>query len=107
MTSSEVYIFSPKDKRARECQDAVTLLQQETVIALDSEGVQLGKDGPLTLLQIGTLDGRVYLFDVMKNEREQDKHFFTETGLDLILTSADIVKVSYVIFNTSLNHLLS
>jgi hypothetical protein len=43
------------------------LLRQLFVISVDAEGVNLGKEGPLTLLQIGTIDGQVYLFDVHMN----------------------------------------
>ncbi|XP_053384886.1 uncharacterized protein LOC123537646 [Mercenaria mercenaria] len=91
MASPPPKLFSPSNKQ--ECQAAVRKLSWEKVISLDAEGVQLGKHGPLTLLQIGTLDGSVYLFDVMINENKQDKKFFTETGLDTILTSTRIVKV--------------
>ncbi|XP_045175062.2 uncharacterized protein LOC123536181 [Mercenaria mercenaria] len=91
MASSPPNLFSPSNKQ--ECQAAIRKLSREKVISLDAEGVHLGKDGPLTLLQIGTLDGSVYLFDVMINENEQDKMFFTETGLNTILTSTRIVKV--------------
>ncbi|XP_045174415.2 piRNA biogenesis protein EXD1-like isoform X1 [Mercenaria mercenaria] len=91
MASSTPTLYTPSNKQ--ECQAAVRKLSRETVISLDAEGVQLGKDGPLTLLQIGTLDGTVYLFDVMINEKKQDKKFFTETGLNAILTSTKIIKV--------------
>ncbi|XP_045175352.1 uncharacterized protein LOC123536318 [Mercenaria mercenaria] len=89
--ASSANLFSPSEKQ--KCQEVVRILQQETLLAVDCEGVQLGKDGPLTLLQIGTLNGTVYLFDVMKNEQEQDKSFFKDSGLDGLLTSSEIVKV--------------
>ena len=78
---------------SEECRHAVTALSREALIALDSEGVNLGKNGPLTLLQIGTLSGTVYLFDVMLNEKIQDKDFFKDTGLDKLLTSKETIKV--------------
>ena len=90
----KVHIFSPSDKMSQESQYAVKALSCEPLIALDSEGVNLGKDGPMTLLQIGTLSGTVYLFDVMLNEQNQDKAYFRDTGLDRILTSKQIVKVN-------------
>lgn len=86
-------MFTPRNKHSQICRDAVKVLSRESVIAMDSEGVNLSKDGPLTLLQIGTLSGSVYLFDVMLSEDKQDSAFFKETGLDQILTSDDIVKV--------------
>ncbi|XP_045176853.2 uncharacterized protein LOC123537263 [Mercenaria mercenaria] len=89
--ASSANLFSPSEKQ--KCQEVVRILQQETLLAVDCEGLQLGKDGPLTLLQIGTLNGTVYLFDVMKNDQEQDKSFFKDSGLDGLLTSSEIVKV--------------
>ncbi|KAL3859215.1 hypothetical protein ACJMK2_009444 [Sinanodonta woodiana] len=90
-SETKVLVFSPRDKEA--CRLAVRKLQQEKVIAVDSEGVNLGIKGPLTLMQIGTINGDVYIFDVMKNEKEQDKSFFKDTGLDNVLSSPNIVKV--------------
>lgn len=87
---SRPVLLSPKDKLA--AQRAVTDLLKEVLIAVDSEGVQLGKDGPLTLLQVGTVDGRVYLFDVMLDGK-QDRRFFADVGLDKLLTSKAVVKV--------------
>lgn len=84
-------IFTPKDRAAASI--VVKELGKEPLLAVDSEGVQLGKDGPLTLLQIGTLNGKVYLFDVMLNESKQDKRFFSDIGLDSILTSKKVEKV--------------
>jgi hypothetical protein len=89
--AGKTMLYSPADKS--KCKSAVSRLLKEKVISLDAEGVQLGKDGPLTLLQIGTLDGDVFLFDVMINEKTQDKMFFKDTALDNILTSTTIVKV--------------
>jgi ribonuclease D len=53
-----------KNKR---CREIVRELKKSDVISVDAEGVNLGKEGPLTLLQIGTIDGQVYLFDVHMN----------------------------------------
>ena len=92
-SKTHVHIFSPSEKMSEECRHAVTALSREALIALDSEGVNLGKNGPLTLLQIGTLSGTVYLFDVMLNEKIQDKDFFKDTGLDKLLTSKETIKV--------------
>jgi hypothetical protein len=91
----KVSIFSPSEKE--ECLETVSIFRQQEVLAVDSEGIQLGKDGPLTLLQIGTKDGSAYLFDVMLDKEEQDKHFFEDTGLDDLLESSEIVKVKFEI----------
>ena len=90
---AQVHIFSPSEKMTDECQRAVEALSEESILALDSEGVNLGKDGPLTLLQIGTLSGTVYLFDIMRDEMTQDKTYFKDTGLDELLTSKKTIKV--------------
>ncbi|CAC5391160.1 EXD1 [Mytilus coruscus] len=50
------------------CLRIVDLLSKCDFIALDAEGINLGKDGPLTLLQVGTVDDKVYLFDIASNE---------------------------------------
>ncbi|OWF49749.1 protein RRP6-like 1 [Mizuhopecten yessoensis] len=70
------------------CRDVVRELEKCDVIAVDAEGVQLGKDGPLTLLQVGTLDHVVYLFDIHTN-----KDLFIQGKLQDILTSTKIKKV--------------
>ncbi|KAL3858966.1 hypothetical protein ACJMK2_009211 [Sinanodonta woodiana] len=95
----EVQVLSPLQKEV--AKSVVSALQQEKYIAMDCEGVHLSSTGPLTLMQIGTTKGIVYLFDVMKNEKEQDKSFFKDTGLDDILTSSQIVKVVHSCSNDS------
>ena len=70
------------------CQRAVKRLEQEEFIAVDSEGVNLSRTGPLTLLQIGTVRHRVYLFDVMREPR-----MFQDGGLKRLLESESVVKV--------------
>lgn len=70
------------------CQQVVRELEKCDVIAMDAEGVQLGKDGPLTLLQIGTVDHVVYLFDITTN-----RNLFSEGKLQSLLTSPRILKV--------------
>lgn len=48
----------------KHCAEIATLLLYETVLSVDCQGVHLGVNGALTLLQIGTSKGGVYLFDV-------------------------------------------
>ncbi|KAK3580324.1 hypothetical protein CHS0354_003558 [Potamilus streckersoni] len=95
----EVQVLSPFQKE--DCKSVVSALQQEKYIALDCEGIHLSSTGPLTLMQIGLMKGNVYLFDVMKNEKQQDKSFFKDTGLEEILTSSQIVKVIHSCSNDS------
>jgi exonuclease 3'-5' domain-containing protein 1 len=75
-----------KNKR---CREIVRELKKSDVISVDAEGVNLGKEGPLTLLQIGTIDGQVYLFDVHMNP-----DIFRRGKLIEILQSDKILKVS-------------
>ncbi|XP_063418042.1 piRNA biogenesis protein EXD1-like [Mytilus trossulus] len=70
------------------CLHIVENLSKLDFIALDAEGINLGKDGPLTLLQIGTVDDKVYLFDI-----ETNKDLFRKGKLEDILQSDKLVKV--------------
>ena len=72
----------------RRCREVIEVLKTYEVISVDAEGVNLGKEGPLTLLQIGTPDEKVYLFDVLTNKR-----LFEDGNLKMILQSPQIVKV--------------
>lgn len=49
------------------CKDITSLLSQEKILAVDCQGVYRGSHLRLTLLQIGTSRGDVYLFDVQEN----------------------------------------
>ena len=89
-TNSKVEVVTDTNR----CKSIVKLLTDCQVIALDAEGVNLGKDGPLTLLQIGTMDGDVYLFDIWSN-----KELFCEGRLKDIMESTRIVKV-FINFNS-------
>ncbi|XP_046579726.1 piRNA biogenesis protein EXD1-like [Haliotis rubra] len=71
-----------------DCVKAVDDLLQEPVVAVDCEGINLGKKGPLTLLQVAKLDGFVYLFNVFVEPK-----VFTKGRLKSFLENRDIVKV--------------
>ncbi|CAG2215983.1 EGL [Mytilus edulis] len=73
---------------ADRCLQIVERLSEFDFIALDAEGINLGKDGPLTLLQIGTVDDKVYLFDI-----ETNKNLFRKGKLKDLLQSEKPVKV--------------
>lgn len=49
-----------------DCRQAVLEVQRSPRIAIDCEGVSLGKEGRLTLIQIATDTGAAYLFDVIQ-----------------------------------------
>ncbi len=61
-------------------------------IAVDCEGVNLSRDGPLTLLQIGTPKA-VYLFDISTLKKQYGDAFVTP--LRTVLESRTIVKVMH------------
>ena len=70
------------------CQIAVRRLERESYVAVDSEGVNLSRTGPITLLQVGTASGRVFLFDILREPR-----MFKDGGLERLLESEAVVKV--------------
>lgn len=84
-SSNNVEIVTDTDK----CLPIVEHLSKLDFIALDAEGINLGKEGPLTLLQIGTVDEKVYLFDIATN-----KEIFRKGNLKDVLQSEKLVKVN-------------
>lgn len=72
----------------RKCEKIVSLLCEETVLAVDCQGVYRGPHLRLTLLQIGTSKGDVYLFDVHEN-----KDLLLKGSLRALLESEKIEKV--------------
>jgi len=60
------------------CQTIVSGLMKCDVIAMDAEGVQLGKDGTMTLLQIGIVEHKFYLFDV-----QETRNFSRKDNLEI------------------------
>ncbi|KAJ8047414.1 Egalitarian protein-like [Holothuria leucospilota] len=61
------------------------------VVAMDCEGVKLGKDGPLTLLQLGTVEGEVFIFDILATPNKKD--MFVNGGLKELLEDDKILKI--------------
>lgn len=61
------------------------------VLAMDCEGVHLGKEGPLTLVQLGTAEGDVFIFDVLATPNKED--MFQSGGLKGLLEDKNILKV--------------
>lgn len=59
------------------------------VISFDCEGVNLGMKGQLTLLQIGTMSGQSYLFDLCTCPS-----LIQAGGLQVLLENENVVKVS-------------
>lgn len=50
----------------------------------------LGREGPLTLLLVGTFYGKVYVFDCLVNNE-----LFDKGGLRFLLENTKVLKVSY------------
>ena len=73
------------------CKQIVAKLEREKVLAVAAEGINVGKEGPLTLLQIGTCSGHVYIFDILEN-----RNLFHKGRLKVVLEREDIIKVCFV-----------
>jgi len=58
-------------------------------VAFDCEGINLGARGQLTLMQLATLNGNAYVFDLLTCPA-----LLAEGGLHSLLESHDVVKVN-------------
>jgi exonuclease 3'-5' domain-containing protein 1 len=67
------------------------------VVGLDCEGINLGVKGQLTLLQIATMSGFSYVFDLISCPG------MIEAGLKRLLESTDVVKIVHDCRNDSVN----
>ena len=54
------------------------------------EGINVGTEGPITLLQVGTCSGHVYLFDVLVN-----RDLIIKGRLKQLLEDNNVQKVNY------------
>ncbi|CAG0924315.1 unnamed protein product [Notodromas monacha] len=66
------------------------------IYGVDSEGVNLGPNGPMTLLMISSMEGEVFAFDVMVC-----RDLVTEGGLQQFLEDESIIKVMHDCRNDS------
>lgn len=89
MTSEEPTLVTTMEH----CEEIATRLFNETILAVDCEGVYHGSRLKLTLLQIGTCKGDVYLFDVQENT-----YLLSNVQLKHLLESKEIEKVCNVLF---------
>src|SRR5262249_45983467 len=62
-------------------------------LAVDCEGVNLSRDGELTLVQIGTPAGDVYLFDVLKLRSSPDSCHVMIATLQSLMADSKILKI--------------
>jgi len=79
------YIVAPDDN----LDTALTMIQNSELVAVDCEGVVLGRKGVLCLLQLATQD-TVYIFDVLSLGKE-----LFDRGMKRILESGSVTKVFY------------
>ena len=66
-----------------------SVLQRETLLALDCEGWRLGRMGTLSLIQVGTESGDAFLFDVLDCPRNSE----VVQWLKAILESTAVTKI--------------
>lgn len=69
----------------------------KVVVGFDCEGINLGIKGQLTLMQIATMSGFSYVFDLISCPQMID------SGLKKLLESPDVVKVSFYEINRPFN----
>ncbi|XP_070397456.1 egalitarian protein homolog isoform X1 [Dermacentor albipictus] len=78
--------------KVKECEALVSRLSsQHQLVAVDAEGVNLGPQGPLTLVQLATPVGEVFLFDVQSTPQ-----LFAEGHLRDILEAEHITKIVFI-----------
>jgi exonuclease 3'-5' domain-containing protein 1 len=75
-----------------EVSGAVAELEKHDELALDAEGVDLSRDGPLTVLQIGAHGKKCFLFDVKKLGADL---FEEGLGLKGLIESESVLKICY------------
>ncbi|XP_022326783.2 uncharacterized protein LOC111126430 isoform X1 [Crassostrea virginica] len=71
------------------CREVVSILSRENVLALACQIIEQGFHDRLSLLQLGTLGGDVYLFDIQEN-----MDLIAKGGLCSLLDSCEIEKVT-------------
>mmetsp|Transcript_5864 Transcript_5864/g.8683 ORF Transcript_5864/g.8683 Transcript_5864/m.8683 type:complete len:314 (-) Transcript_5864:61-1002(-) len=74
----EVYIVATSE----DLSDVRCFFDGQKVLALDCEGVRLSRHGRLSLVQLGTLDGKKILFDVLEKKEEDDIVMFIRSILE-------------------------
>jgi len=72
------------------CSSVCEELLRQTEIAVDLEGEELSRHGPLCILQVAVRDGRVFLFDVIQLGREG-----FDQGLRQLLESDQVSKLFF------------
>ena len=80
--------FVDSIEKAKQACDQLRLFKE---LAFDCEGVQLGKGGKLTLIQMMAKGDKIFIFDVLA----LGESVFRNTGLQEILESKEIYKVMF------------
>ncbi|NP_001136335.1 egalitarian isoform X1 [Nasonia vitripennis] len=70
----------------------------KSVVSFDCEGINVGPKGRLTLLQIGTMSGLIYIFDLITCP-----NILQAGGLQKLLESENVIKVIHDCKNDSAN----
>lgn len=71
--------------------------EDKIVVGFDCEGINLGVKGQLTLLQMATMSGLVYVFDLISCPQ------MIEAGLRRLLESPDVIKIVHDCRNDAVN----
>lgn len=71
---------------------------EPVVISVDCEGINLGIKGELTLVEIGTIHGEAFIFDVL-----QCPNIMNEGGLKALLENDKVIKIIHDCRNDSVN----
>lgn len=71
---------------------------EPVIISVDCEGINLGIKGELTLVEIGTIRGEAFIFDVLTCPS-----ILTEGGLKALLENEKVIKVIHDCRNDSVN----
>ena len=71
---------------------------EQVVISFDCEGINLGLKGQLTLIEIGTTRGEVFIFDLLSCPE-----MVLDGGLKSLLENPNVIKVIHDCRNESIN----
>lgn len=83
-------------KTKSEFEDMMNTLKELSIVAIDAEGVQLSRTGPLTILSIGGIDKTAPIYVVDVQTLGADVVFTDATGsLKSLLENAQITKVTF------------
>eukprot|EP00727_Mastigamoeba_balamuthi_P012986 m51a1_g831 hypothetical protein (325) ;mRNA; r:734769-736134 len=75
---------------AGQAANAMADIKRHSFVVVDCEGVNLGRNGSLCLVQVATPEKRAYLFDVVDAEKREQ---MMAAGLRDVLQSTEVVKV--------------